>query len=637
MSKQLVAQKYIFKISTTRLKKAKWDLSLPLTEARRNDEVISIGDSQMLRWIDELNGIQNTEEKVRAIRAALKAVKRKPHSVANKREIRRLYDELDRVQFKKDYLHLVVDKDKDLFRACRGFKINGIKYVRLLGTSGGVKNSTIVFVSEKLAPVLRGRIDNGRNMNVPMVPAKFEAYRALTCSGSMPVSMPNGILVVPDCETKFREDVLYITDENDGEPQMSMMKDYEITLTESDGYGLMLPALAERWSHELNLSYTASGMNTRFSWEKGMVFTFDFIDFADKVAGTRIVKDAWGNDVDIGNVELILTTSMLKLWSSYDSLEDYLRNCEKNHYTFGVTKTSPQELENSRTLNYQFIQSYDFTDEQIDELIQPTIKEIEDILSGDVRKALLFIAGTHLTKEKVMYMDDFVKALMIEPRMFGDPYIRKKILQMIRKRIDDAKIGVISVHGNYSIVGGDPYALCQSIFGLKVTGLLKAGEVYNKHWLDVGSEWLACYRAPMTCHNNIRKMKIARNEEVQYWYQYIKTCTLFNAWDSSAAALNGMDKDGDLVMLTDNHVLVDNIRETPTLFCVQRAAPKIISSEGDLVKANIASFGSDVGKVTNWITTMFDVQAQFEPGSPEYETLGYRIKCGQHYQQCCID
>lgn len=34
---------------------------------------------------------------------------------------------------------------------------------------------------------------------------------------------------------------------------------------------------------------------------------------------------------------------------------------------------------------------------------------------------------------------------------------------------------------------------------------------------------------------------------------------------------------------------------------------------------------------------MFDVQAQFEPGSPEYEELDYRIKCGQLFQQNAID
>mgnify|MGYP000270166550 CR=1 FL=1 len=62
-------------------------------------------------------------------------------------------------------------------------------------------------------------------------------------------------------------------------------------------------------------------------------------------------------------MELILTTSMLKLWDSYDNCEDYVRNCLANGYTFGIAKTCPKELEQERTLNYQFIQSYDLSDD----------------------------------------------------------------------------------------------------------------------------------------------------------------------------------------------------------------------------------------------------------------------------------
>ena len=542
MAKQQAAQRYIFKISTSRLKKAKWNLTLPLSEARANDEVISLNDSQMLRWIDELNGVECAEIEVARLKSRIRAVRREPHTLQTKREIRRLYDEIDRLQFKPDYLHLVIDKDKDLHRACRGFTVNGIKYVRLLGTNGGVKMSTIVFVSERLVNTLRERIDNGRNVDVPQVPAKLEAYRALTCSGSTPVSPPRGILLVPDCETEFFEDVITLNDEHGSEPEMEFVENYKVTLDESDGYGLMCPALAERWSQELGLDYVASGMNTRFSWEKGMVFTFDFHEFAEKVAGSYIVKDAWGNEVDIRNVELVLTTSMLKLWKCYDSMEHYLACCRDNHYTFGIPKVCPKELENRRTTNYQFLQSYSLTDDQIDELIKPTVDELIDVISGDYRKAILFLRGFSLSEDNVdPYKTDYAAALMADPRMYRAPYVRRGIFDMIKKRIDDAKIGVITVHANYSIASGDPYALCQSMFGLPVTGLLKAGEIYNRYWADVGAEEVACFRAPMSAHANIRRLKIARSEEVLYWYQYMTTSTLFNAWDSCAAALNGMD------------------------------------------------------------------------------------------------
>ena len=270
-----------------------------------------MADSQVLRWIDELNGITDAEQRARDIKAEIKRLRNEPNSVKNRKTIKQLYMQLDSIQFKPDYMCLIIDKEKDYHRACRGFSINGIAYKRLLGTNGGIKNSTIVFVSERYVEELRRRIDNGRNPNKEMVPAKLEAYKALTCSASIPVSLPRGILVVDDCETEFLSDIIYLTDEGEGEPVMEPRSQVKVQLDESDGYGIMLPSLAQRWSDELGLDYLASGVNTRFSFEKGMVFTFDFLDYAENVAQKFTVTDAWGHEVDIREVEIILTTSMV--------------------------------------------------------------------------------------------------------------------------------------------------------------------------------------------------------------------------------------------------------------------------------------------------------------------------------------
>lgn len=637
ISKQLVCQKYIFKLHSSRLRRERWKLKLPLDEARRNDEIISLADSQMLRWIDELNGICDADEKAKEIKHEIKKIKSEPNSIQNKREVRRLYDELDKIQFKADYLCLIIDKDKDYYRACDGFFVNGIKYTRLLGTNGGIKNSTIVFVSERLAPELKRRIENDRDPNKPLVTAKLEAYKALTCSASSPVSFPDGIAVVDDAETEFLTDIIYMTDENSDEPTMTPISGYKMKMDVSDGYGIMMPSLAEKWSAEIGLDYMTSGANTRFSFEKGMLFTFDFVDFANKVSKKYIIKDAWGNDVDIRNVEAILTTSMVKLWDSYESCDDYVSKSLSNGYTFGIAKTCPDRLENQRRLNYQFIQSYDLSDDDIDELIRPTYDEIESVLGGDWRKSLLFMKGSGMTESSVVNMDDdFAKAMMIDSRIINDPFVRNSIYQLIKNRINEAKVGVLNIHGNYSIVSGDPYLLCQSIFGMEKTGLLGAGEIYNAYWAGKADE-LVCFRAPMTCHNNIRKVHPVDREDAKYWYQYMKTCTVFNGWDTAAAALNGMDFDGDLVMLTDNKVLVDRHIALPALICAQRRADKKVSVESDFIKSNIESFGNDIGQTTNWITSMFDVQSSYEKDSDEFKVLDYRIRCGQLFQQNAID
>lgn len=619
------------------MRRENWNLTLPLSEARRDDQIISIADSQILRWIDELNGVVDADQKARNLKSKIRALRKQSADASVRKEIRVIYSELDEIQFKPDYMCLIIDSKKDYYRACKGFSINNIKYKRLLGTNGGIKNSTIVFVSERLADELRRRVENGRDPNKELVTAKLEAYKALTCSASNPVSTPNGVLIVNDAETEFLSDVVYLSDEFGDEPLLEYRRNEPIKVNASDGFGLMLPSLAERWSAELGLGYTVSGVNIRFAFTKGMAITFDFIDFAESVAHNYIVKDAWGNERDIRDVELILTTSMVKLWDSYSDYGLFMSSSLANGYTFGVSKTAPQRLENERTLNYQFIQSYNLSDNDIEELIGPTISEIQDVLHGDWHKSVLFLKGGLDERQVDKLPDDFVKALMIDRRVADDPYVQGRIYQLIRNRINEAKVGVIKVHGNYSIVSGDPYLLCQHIFGMEKTGLLKAGEIYNEYWADHHANRLACFRAPMSIHANIRSVRIADNEQIRHWYRYLNTTTVFNAWDTAAIALNGCDFDGDLVMLTDNRVLVDRLEQQPALMCIQRKAKKRISTDEDFIQSNIESFGNEIGQTTNWITSMYDVQAGYLPNTREYNLLQYRIMCGQLYQQNAID
>lgn len=631
-------QRLVFKLHSRRLKKAGWSLALTLKEARRNGELVALADSALLRFIDEINGVENRTEQIRALKAKLHALRQAPSSPSVRREIREAYDRLDRLQFQPDYLCVVMDSVSDYRRANKGFTVNGIPYARLLGTNGGVKASTIVYVSQPLLPALLRRLDNGRDPSVPLVPAKLEAYRALACSGSTPVSDPRGILVVEDCVTHFASDVIRIDDQAPGEPVLQREQNAAVELIDSDGYGLISPALSGQWHTELGGEGPLSGFCIRNAWCKGMLFCFDFHAFARQIAKNHLVRDVWGELRDIREADIILTASMLKLWHCYQSCEDYLANCRANHYSFSVTKACPQQLESERNLNYQFLQSYRLTDAQLETLIRPTIEEISGVLGGDWRKSLLFLKGTGLNDENALRGGmNFANALMADARLIGDPFVRAKIRQMITKRIEAAKIGVIRIHGNFSIVSGDPYALCQSLFGLPVTGLLRAGEAYNRYWNDRGVPRVACFRAPMTCHNNIRLLHMRDTRQLREWYRYLTTVTVFNAWDTAAHALNGLDKDSDSCLLTDNPVLVENIREEPAILCVQRRAEKKQVAPEDLIQANINSFGDEIGAITNRITAMFEVQARFAPGSEAYETMGYRIKCGQLFQQNAID
>ena len=654
MAKQKTTQQFVFKINSTLLAKNNWDLMLPLERARRVPGlVVSLADSQILTWINQINGTTNYDNEAKRIKKEIKFLKKQPNSLENKKNIADKYKELYNLQFKEDYVSLIIDKPSDYERANKGFKINGLSYKRLLCTTNGVKTSTVDYASEKsiivdgkkttMVQELRRRIDNGRNMNEPLVPAKLSAYEALCASNSIPVSWPKGIIIVKDCIIDFKSDVINITDKpGEKEPSVEFLENQDVSNNCSDGCSMMLPSLARKWNGELTGDYEheLGGCNLRCAWTKGMAFPFDYIRFAEEVMGASdenperyFIEDVWGKKRDVRESELIITESQLKLTSSYKSWEDYYRNCIDNGYTLRVAKTAPYEVDNVRQLNYQFIQSLPMSDDDIDELIYPTISEIKDIVGMNVDKTIAYLCGSGFDSDSIEYADTIAKALMIEPKMISDPYIQSKLKKMIERRIRDAKIGVLDVHGNFQIISGDLYALCESMFGLKPEGLLKAGQLYSKYWKDCGVKKVLCARAPMSNIHSLMSQNICYDDRVADWYQFMPTVVVVNGHDTMPAALNGFDQDGDLLFTTDNEPMLRNQANIPALFCPQKKATKVIVTEEDVVSANRAGFGSKIGSITNRITAMTSLMANYEPGSKEYETLRYRTQCGQKLQQ----
>lgn len=672
MAKSQKNQTFVLKINTGYLSKHYWHLTLKLNEIRKQSQlVVSLGSSQVLRWIEQFQGRQNNDAEATLIKQKIKQIKKQENSIENKKRINDLYNRLYENQFQQDYLMLVMDSAKDYRYVCEhgfsitidyGHKTETVRYKRFLGTAGSIKKSTIIFVNEEIYDRLMVKINNGRyipeidqdgkpieptkeyngkKLNYKFIPAKINAYFALQCSASISVPWPR-IIVVNDVETKFNDIVRLVKDtggdENPEWPSVSEDAEMEIKINTCDGMGFISPEMSAKWAEALNEgSESLSGFNTRCAFLKGMVFTVDFKQFAEEVAHTYTIVDAWGDNRDVRDADVILTVSMLKLWDSYAGYEDYYSNCMKNGYEFCIAKSTPHELRNVHTTNYQYLQDFTLTDEQIDRLIEPTVSKIKECLGLDWRKLILYMCGTGLDEKSVLHMEPMCKAIMANPELIKDPYVRSKVSRMIQKRIRTAKIGVLDVEGDYAIAGNDPYSLLQSMFGLEVTGLLKRGECYHKYWSDKGANEICIFRAPMTSIENVCKLNVVTNPEMEKWYKYIKTCILLNSWDTTAMRCNGEDFDSDANFCTNNKVLLEAFEYKTTLKCVQDSMPKKIPTEEDYIKSDINGFGDSIGSVTNKATNMISLRAQFNPDSEEYKKLTYRISTMMNYQQNAID
>lgn len=130
---QKSVNQFIYKIESKMLKRAKWELNMPLKTAIRTypEIIVSLNNSQCLRFIDEINGVDDINNKVRSIQRKIRAIKKKPKSRENKVLINNYYDTLYNLQFQKDYICVIMNSDADYDRANLGFSINyGIVMVR---------------------------------------------------------------------------------------------------------------------------------------------------------------------------------------------------------------------------------------------------------------------------------------------------------------------------------------------------------------------------------------------------------------------------------------------------------------------------------------------------------------------------
>lgn len=387
------------------------------------------------------------------------------------------------------------------------------------------------------------RILNNDRKDIEITPAKFNAYFALASSTALQASTPY-FCVVPDCEIARRETVEWV-EEVDGQDDNIEEVEKELAFNLFDGQGIISPRMAKQWAEDLELDYVPSCFIIRSNFIKGMVCVIDFVKYSDEI-GKHIIHDVYGNNVNIRDMDVILTASQFKLWNAFDSTEDYVSKCRKNNLGWGVTRCSPKEEKSHTFLNYQFLQVLKLNSEQIESLCSKTVEYFKNILSNNLDYTLLYLLGKNADKpydpdifDKID--DNVTKAILLNNNMVYDPYVQSYLQNSIKKKIKDSYIGNLIVDGQYTMMVSDPYAFLQHVFGEKVEGLLKRNEYYNSYWLKKGVDEIAGMRSPLTWRSEIDILNLKSNDKIAEWYSHLNNCCIFNVHGIDMAILGGAD------------------------------------------------------------------------------------------------
>lgn len=636
----LYSNRNIIKIPSSLLSKSKWNLKISVDKLKQENQLVGLASNYIIRTLDKIANTGYSEEKLQELKLKRSKITKNESSKQNGNTITKLNNEIFNLLYIPHLVCVHIDRvahyDKlnsgfniTVFNEQSGEIISSIRYVRFLSTSASIKKSEVFYINSEYKEIIMQHIDCGHDTSVKFVPAKLSAYMALTMSSSNPVRNTYNVCVVNDVEHMIKTPVLELDDSKQEEPIITQIDDYEMNLNCSDGFGFIDPDFAKLWAHDLHLDYVPSSFITRNAFCKGVLARFPYKEFAQENKITTIT-DVWGKTWDINEIDIVLTTSMLKLSNCYSSWDDYYSKTQKYGYTFSVTKQTPKVLDMERTTNYQFIQSLDWNDEDIEGFLKPSLDEIKDIRGMDWKKALVYLRGTSLTEDSDVIRGDYTTALMVEPKLIDDGYVRSSINNMIKKRIDDCKKGTVKVRGNYQTVICDPIILAQSMLGLPIKGILNKDEFHSEFWNKLNVDYVIGMRAPQTAYECIAQMKLINNQETQKWYRYLKEMFIFNGYDATCARMSGCDFDGDSVFSTDNEYIIKGAaRKTLPVVCLQKSAEKVICNEESYINADkilLRGDIEDVGTITNRATSIESFKAKFPKDSKEWKELDYRVR-----------
>lgn len=634
------------KFKSSRLKRFNYNINVSFDEAKELKEIIALADSQILRSIRDIQKRTINYVKLEKRFKKREELRKSPASERVSTEIKTLQDKINRTMFIPEYVTVVIDHPKQyeyIFK--NGIVINGKTYRRFSCSSSQARNSTVVLCEETILPELKRRINNGRDENIPLAPSKFNAYFGLAGSATKIVSEPK-FIVVKDFTNQTTFKANYVTETAWDIDDKIDVRDVTLDMTRNDGMGLISPKQSQKWANELGLDWIPSQWCIRQSFIKGMLCTFDIHDFCEKVNGGNftvdtIYKDGNGEYIkaDLRNYDVVISESQFKLWNCYKSIDEYIHNYRKNKLYWGVSQYAPKEPKDTLTLNYQFIQTLDLTQSDVENLCSQFVEWVSGVSYANLPFTLLFLLGTNSTESKIKEFlrsgDQYwLKSLIVNPELKNDKYICSKIHNFIKYKIKNGCLGSIIVDGNFQVLVSDPFAFMQHMCGLPATGLLQAGEFYSNYWNNKGVSQVDAMRSPLTYRSEHVILNLRKDEVTEYWYKYCQLGIILNWHGHECVNFAGADFDYDILATTSNPIMIKGIYkdEIPVVYDPPKPQ-KILFTDEDLYHADIFSFGSIIGQITNKGSNGYAllpiIESMYGKDSDEYKIIISRL------QQCC--
>lgn len=438
-----------------------------------------------------------------------------------------------------------------------------IHYKMLFRSTGKAKKGSCMFLCDRLYKRAINFLYMGIRMpknNAPLV--EISAYAPLVSSaivGKIKIN-PDNILILKDVDRTFRTNVVSIETDEQKHCIAKSIENYTLKNTLFDGQALIDSRIFPDWGNGYVL--------LRHHFCKMAAFCTDiqlfFKDYFGADYPSATVKDMFGNEHFVKDIELITTDNAMK-WLKFDkSYDDWCERVRENDCMFGIVKTAHEsKLGNVQRMSYQMVNSLD------EAIMEPVVKESVDYVHRLKQDSDEFLK--YLDKNK-NFSNDYEVLIALcrqNPDFARSAYFRSRKRKIIENYVFHIKTGKLLQNAENLVIVGSPYAMLlysatgtQSAVDNDDTLLAEDGTIqcYTERFSD--GEYLAFFRSPFNSKNNLTYLHNVYHKKLKRYFHFGRQIIAVNMIGTDFQDRNnGSDQDSDAGYTTNQPDIVEHARK----------------------------------------------------------------------------
>lgn len=402
---------------------------------------------------------------------------------------------------------------------------------------------------------------------------------SLTTSSSYKVKLKPRICIVDNPTYTYLADYVSVDDKMQLHEHKAGTLDSRYYEHEAfDGCGLMTPSFADAIAKELEMDYKLDWCGIRLyngTATKGLLTRIDFVEYFREYANTYTIKDIYGNNHDVREIDCIINCSMAKWAKNFKSMEDLQANMDKippfykddMEYIY-ITKTNKREPRLYTLSNYQLMSNLALKFNDYKEMGKLTEEIYQKVCDKDL-ETIKFLLGD-IVKNGVGEDDEDIDINMstkahallnLDSDFLKLGVVDNAIRKMIISKVNTLATGKMYLKGHYKVACADPIAQLNYLINGQLHNeySLKEREYFIPH---NANKKLVISRNPLNSFSEVQKIETTTNEVYEkYLGELTEEILVFNQVDDTAMLCSGEDFDTDVNFVVDNEIIYNAVIE----------------------------------------------------------------------------